>query len=199
MCDYLVFMTYVGRFSPKSTPPRWNVSCLLVYYRRSEHCAMHQQRQPCSWQVWRLWLHISTLTPCYTHASITLCCPRSLPRSLWFTNSGVDQMCSSGTYSLIPHPSVLYRMLHIIFDIYIRKYQSNRNPVYRVFRNPSSTNFLTKQVIAVFLMPYLNTFQSICSFVWQRVNSWPWLNRVGILQAINFLVFPDYCFYNWKC
>ena len=41
MCDYLVFMTYVGRFSPKSIPPRWNVSCLLVYYRWSEHCAMH--------------------------------------------------------------------------------------------------------------------------------------------------------------
>ena len=55
MCEYLVFMTYVGRFSPKSTSPRWNVSCLLVYYRRSEHCAMQQQRQPCSWQVWRLW------------------------------------------------------------------------------------------------------------------------------------------------
>ena len=54
MCDYLVFMTYVGRFSSKTTPPRWNVSCLLVYYRRSEHCAMHQQRQLCSWQVWRL-------------------------------------------------------------------------------------------------------------------------------------------------
>ena len=31
MGDYLVFMTYVGRFSAKSTPPRWNVSCLLVY------------------------------------------------------------------------------------------------------------------------------------------------------------------------
>ena len=31
--------------------------CLLVYYRRSEHCAMHQQRKPCSWQVWRLWFY----------------------------------------------------------------------------------------------------------------------------------------------
>ena len=31
MCDYLVFMTYVDRCSPKSTQSHWSVSCHLVY------------------------------------------------------------------------------------------------------------------------------------------------------------------------
>ena len=118
MCDYLVFMTYVGRFSPKSTPPRWNVSCLLVYYRQSEHCAMHQQRLPCSWQVWRLCpssgcyslavvaVHLLKLCcslccdPDYLqHAFFALisalCCPRSWAQAEWIFNHMIHSLRTS--------------------------------------------------------------------------------------------------------